>query len=273
MNAITPTPMNTLQPFFSVCDVNLRVGDTHVVKDLTFEMFPGEVTAILGKNGIGKSTLLSNLAGMPRGDLSGDVLLQNKTYAEWGVRAAACWRGWLAQRQQDPFTASVLETVLSGRHPHLGRWEWESVTDRSMAMASLEAVGMAAFADRDVLTLSGGERQRVAIATMLTQNPTLYFMDEPLAHLDLNHQIEVMNLLRVKSTSERISSLMVLHEPGLAHRYCDSALLLFGEGEWLYGSSSTVLNAENLSRLYGYPLVQIERADAAGKMQRWFIPA
>lgn len=273
MNAFTPMPMDTLQPFFSVCGVNLQVGDTNVVKGLNFEIFPGEMTAILGKNGIGKSTLLSNLAGMSRGNVSGAVLLANKTYAEWGVRAAACWRGWLGQKQQDQFSASVLETVLTGRHPHLSRWNWESTVDRAMAVAALVAVDMAEFADRDVLTLSGGERQRVAIATMITQNPTLYFMDEPLAHLDLNHQIEVMNLLRVKSTSERISTLMVLHEPGLAYRYCDSALLLFGEGEWLYGSSSTVLNAENLSRLYGYPLVQIDRADAAGKTQRWFIPA
>ena len=273
MSAFTPIPMDTLQPFFSTRGVNLQVGDTNVVKDLNFEIFPGEMTAILGKNGIGKSTLLSNLAGMPRGDMSGSVLLQNRTYTEWGVQAAACWRGWLGQKQQDQFSASVLETVLSGRHPHLSRWSWESIADRAMAVAALVAVGMAEFADRDVLTLSGGERQRVAIATLLTQNPTLYFMDEPLAHLDLNHQVEVMNFLRVKSTNERISSLMVLHEPGLAYRYCDSALLLFGEGEWLYGSSSTVLNAENLSRLYGYPLVQIERADAAGKMQRWFMPA
>ena len=273
MTTVSSMPMDTLQPFFRVRRLNLRVGDTNVVKDLSLEVFPGEMVAILGKNGIGKSTLLSNLAGIPRGNISGAVLLQNKSYSDWGVRAAACWRGWLCQKQQDQFSASVLETVLAGRHPHLSRWAWESGADHALAITSLAAVGMAEFADRDVLTLSGGERQRVAIATILTQNPTLYFMDEPLAHLDLNHQVEVMNLLRLKSTHERISSLFVLHEPGLAYRYCDSALLLFGKGEWLYGSSLTVLTADNLSRLYGYPLVQIDRVDDDGKIQRWFIPA
>ena len=273
MTATHSTSMVALQPFFRVSGVNLRVGKTHVAKDLAFEVFPGEMVAILGKNGVGKSTLLSNIAGLPRGDLSGSVLIQNKTYADWGARAAACWRGWLGQKQLDQFGATVLETVLSGRHPHLSRWAWESAEDQSLAMVSLAAVDMHEFAERNVLTLSGGERQRVAIATILTQNPTLYFMDEPLAHLDLHHQIEVMDLLHSKAKSEHISTMMVLHEPGLAHRYCDSVLLLMGDGAWLYGSADAMLTADNLSRLYGYPLVQIDRFDESGKMRRWFVPA
>ena len=266
-------PVDALKAIFKVSDVNLRVGTTQVCHQLNLELYPGETLAVLGKNGVGKSTLLSCLAGLPRGDMSGEVLLGGKTYGAWGAKAAACWRGWLPQKQQDQFSATVLETVISGRHPHLNRWSWESADDRALAMASLAAVGMTDFAARDVLTLSGGERQRVAVATILTQNPTLYFMDEPLAHLDLNHQIEVLNLLRGKTKRERVSAIMVLHEPGLAHRYCDSALLLFGEGEWLYGSASAVLTADNLSRLYGYPLLQIENPGADGQVQRWFVPA
>lgn len=266
-------PVDALKAIFKVSDVNLRVGTTQVCHQLNLELYPGETLAVLGKNGVGKSTLLSCLAGLPRGDMSGEVLLGGKTYGAWGAKAAACWRGWLPQKQQDQFSATVLETVISGRHPHLNRWSWESADDRALAMASLAAVGMTDFAARDVLTLSGGERQRVAVATILTQNPTLYFMDEPLAHLDLNHQIEVLNLLRGKAKRERVSAIMVLHEPGLAHRYCDSALLLFGEGEWLYGSASAVLTADNLSRLYGYPLLQIENPGADGQVQRWFVPA
>ena len=265
--------LDALKVLFRVAGVDLRIGDVHVAQQLTFEVYPGEMVAILGRNGVGKSTLLSELAGLPHGEMQGEILLGGKTYAAWGDRAAACWRGWLPQRQQDPFGASVLETVLSGRHPHLNRWAWESGEDRALATRSLAEVGMADFADRNILTLSGGERQRVAVATMLTQNPSLYFMDEPLAHLDLNHQIEVLNLMHQKARAERISCIMVLHEPGLAYRYCGSALLLFGNGEWLYGSSEHVLTADNLSRLYGYPLVQIERTDIQGTPQRWFVPA
>lgn len=264
--------IDMLRAQFKVSGVDLRVGKTHVTNQLGFEVYPGEMVAVLGRNGVGKSTLLSCLAGLPRGEMTGEVLLGGKTYAEWGDRAAACWRGWLAQKQQDQFSATVLETVISGRHPHLSRWAWESDDDHALALASLAAVGMGDFADRDVLTLSGGERQRVAVATILTQNPTLYFMDEPLAHLDLNHQIEVLNLMQDRTKRDHVSCIMVLHEPGLAYRYCDSVLLLYGEGEWLYGSAQTALNAENLSRLYGHPLLQIDRADERGQMQRWFVP-
>lgn len=266
-------PMDALKAVFKVADVNLRMGSTQVCRALNLEIYPGETVAVLGKNGVGKSTLLSCLAGLPRGEMSGHILLGGKTYDDWGAKAAACWRGWLPQKQLDQFSATVLETVISGRHPHLNRWAWESSDDHALALDAIDAVGMTEFIERDVLTLSGGERQRVAVATVLTQQPTLYFMDEPLAHLDLHHQIEILNLMCQKAKRDRVSAVMVLHEPGLAHRYCDSALLLFGEGEWLYGSASTVLTAENLSRLYGYPLVQIERPGSDGKPQRWFMPA
>lgn len=273
MNSGHASMVDPLRAIFKVDAMDLRVGETQVCTQLGFEVYPGELVAILGKNGVGKSTLLSGLAGLPRGEMVGEVLLGGKSYDALGMKAAACWRGWLPQKQQDQFSATVLETVLSGRHPHLTRWSWESADDCALAMASLAAVGMAEFAQRDVLTLSGGERQRVAVATLLCQNPTLYFMDEPLAHLDLNHQIEVLDLVRSKAVQDRVSALMVLHEPGLAHRYCDSALLLFGEGEWLYGSAASILTTENLSRLYGYPLLQIESTGAKGEMQRWFVPA
>ena len=265
--------VDTLKAVFKVADVDLNVGVVNVARNLGFEVYPGEMVSILGRNGVGKSTLLSCLAGLPRGVLRGDVLLGDRSYEAWGIRATACWRGWLPQKQQDSFSASVLETVLSGRHPHMNRWAWESADDQAIAIRSLTEVGMQDFAERDVMTLSGGERQRVGIATILTQSPTVYFMDEPLAHLDLNHQIEMMTLMRDKASHEHVAFVMVMHEPGLAHRYCDSALLLFGEGEWVYGSCESILTAENLSRLYGYPLVQIERSDARGNMQRWFVPA
>lgn len=267
------TSMRALKAVLKASGVDLHVGAIQVCAGLNLEIYPGESLAILGKNGVGKSTLLSCLAGLPRGEMSGDILLGGKTYNAWGAKAAACWRGWLAQKQQDQFSATVLETVISGRHPHINRWAWESAADFKLATESIALMGLTEFANRDVLTLSGGERQRVAIATILTQQPSLYFMDEPLTHLDLNHQIEVLDLLQIKTKRERVCTLMVLHEPGLAHRFCDSALLLFGHGEWLYGSVDTVLNAENLSRLYGYPLVQIERPDAKGSNQRWFVPA
>jgi iron complex transport system ATP-binding protein len=124
------------------------------------------------------------------------------------------------------------------------------------------------LAQRDVQTLSSGERQRLAIATLLTQGPQLYLLDEPLAHLDLNHQIAVLELFARLTREQGVACVMVLHEPGLAARFCTRALLLFADGTIAQGDCDEVIGSESLTRLYGYPL----RETGDGR-QRWFMPA
>jgi iron complex transport system ATP-binding protein len=176
-------------------------------------------------------------------------------------------RGYVPQQQHDAFAANVLETALVGRHPHLGRWEWESALDRAQALAALERAGLAEMAAREVQTLSGGERQRLALAALLVQAPQLMLLDEPLTHLDMNHAIAMLELLR-EQTRKGGSMVAVLHDPNLARRYCDQALLLFGDGSWVYGESDEVINAESLQRLYGHPLRALDNTGGP-----WFIPA
>ena len=101
----------------------------------------------------------------------------------------------MPQAAHDAFSATVLDTVLLNRFPHLTGWGWESDDDRSAARAALDTLGLASFASRDVLTLSGGERQRVALAAVLCQNAPLLLLDEPLSHLDLHHQIDCLHAL------------------------------------------------------------------------------
>jgi iron complex transport system ATP-binding protein len=111
---------------------------------------------------------------------------------------------------------------------------------------------------RQVSTLSGGERRRLALATLFTQNPQLFLLDEPTNHLDPHHQIELLSLLGQQVTNNDRASLMILHDINLATRFCDHLLLLFGEGETLYGPSNEVLNTDTLSRLYGHPVISVE---------------
>jgi iron complex transport system ATP-binding protein len=260
---MTPPP----SPLLSVDALCVRIGGQSVCHNLSFTLRPGERLAILGRNGAGKSTLLSVLAGLRDAD-SGTVRLDGQDYATLGPRAAARRRGWLPQRHGDAFASSVLETALVGRHPHLDRWAWESAEDTALARRALAAVGLARFESRDVQTLSGGERQRLAVATLLTQAPQLFLLDEPIAHLDLNHQIAILERFAGVARDDAAAVVLVLHEPGLACRFCDRALLIHGDGHCALGAIDEVVTAESLSRLYDHPLREIRDG-----VHRWFVPA
>lgn len=252
-------------PLLETRALDVGVGNRTLCRGLDWRVMPGEAWAILGRNGAGKSTLLTTLAGL-RAPRAGAIAVAGRDVAAAAPRELALVRGYLPQQSHDPFASTVLETVLIGRHPHLGRWDWESDADRRIAEAALAEVGLAGFARRDVQTLSGGERQRLGIATLLTQQPRLFLLDEPLAHLDLNHQVAQMELL-AKRAAQGAAIVAVLHDPSFAARWCGHALLLFGDGEWCAGPAGETVTADNLSRLYNYPLRQL-----AGTAHPVFIP-
>ena len=244
-------------PILEARRLTVAIGDRIFCRDLDFSLNAGERLAILGRNGVGKSTLLSVLAGL-RAPLSGEVRVSGTTYAELGTRKSALIRGWLPQARGDAFASTVLETVLVGRHPHLERWGWESAQDAQIVRQALAAVDLTGFEQRDIQTLSGGERQRVAIATLLAQAPQLYLLDEPIAYLDLKHQIAMLELFATAARENNAAVAMVLHEPALAWRFCDRVLLVHGDGLTECGPTRTMLTAERLSALYHYPMLAVE---------------
>ena len=253
-------------PLLEATDLRVEIGGKIVVDRKSLQLAAGERLVILGRNGAGKSTLLSTLAGL-RPPAGGTVRLGGDDAAQLPAREAALRRAWLGQFQSDPFGSTVLETALTGRHPHLGRWDWESKKDAEIARSALAAVGLADKEAQPVHTLSGGERQRLAIATLLTQAAPLYLLDEPLAHLDLNHQMAVLELFAGTARDCGAGVIMVLHDPALAHRFCDRALLVYGDGQTRLGPVDDILTAATLSELYGYGLRQIE-----DRGHRCFIP-
>lgn len=254
-------------PLLSVRGLEVEIGNVRVASGLDFNLEYGERLVILGRNGAGKTTLLHTLAGL-RAPRAGAIELCGAAYDVLDGRRAAQLRGLLPQSHIDAFQSTVLETALIGRHPHLGRWSWEGKTDERVARDALDAVGLAGLAARDVHTLSGGERQRLAIAALLAQQPLLYLLDEPLAHLDLKHQIAVLNLLAGRARVNGVGIVMVLHDINLALRYGDRALLLFGDGTTREGPVDTVLETDALSRLYGHPLRELNDGGS-----RHFVPA
>jgi len=245
------------RPLLEAHQLRVVIAGRSVVDRLDLGLAAGERLAILGRNGAGKSTLLSTLAGL-RPPNGGAVLLDGEDCSLLPPREAALRRAWLGQFQNDPFGSTVLETALTGRHPHLGRWDWESSRDAEIARGALAAVGLQGMEQRQIHTLSGGERQRLAIATLLTQASPLYLLDEPLSHLDLNHQMAVLELFAGAARDCGAGVIMVLHDPALAYRFCDRVLLVHGDGRTAQGSVDELLTGEQLSQLYQYPIQTIE---------------
>lgn len=249
-----------------VRDLVLRVGGRTLVSELSFCLNSGEMWCLLGPNGAGKTTLLHTVVGL-RERQGGSVQLANRALEDWPSGEAARVRGFLPQTTHDAFSASVAEIVLLGRHPYLSRWQWEGEGDREIVLAALRAMDLAGFEDRDVLTLSGGERQRVALAALLVQDPPLLLLDEPVSHLDLHHQVLVLEHLGKLAREHGKGVLFTVHDLNLAARFADHALMLTPQGTVRHGPISEVMTEPDLSCAFGH---RVARLEAAGRTL--FIP-
>ena len=175
-------------------------------------------------------------------------------FPQW-IRALGRARsGLLLQEEPLEFWGSVLEYVRLGRFPH-ARTRFAAVPeDERIAREQLDVVELARLAQRPLASLSGGERQRARIALTLTQQPRYYLLDEPLQHLDLRHQGRMLAHFAQLTRADERAVVMALHDPVLARRYCDHALLVFEQGAALAGPAAAVLTPPNLERLYGVPV-------------------
>lgn len=232
-------------------------GGRRLVEAFDFALRAGEIAAVIGPNGVGKSSLLATLAGLLPAT-SGVIELEGRGLAALSRREVAQRLGFLPQDTEDPYPATVLETALIGRHPHIGFWRWESAADAAKARAALRRVGLAAAANRPVATLSGGERRRLAIATLLTQAPRVHLLDEPLEALDLGYQARLLRLFRRLARATGTAALMSLHDLSLAGRYADRVILLDGRGGTETGPPGRVLEPARLGAIYGCRIRRIE---------------
>ncbi|MFL6708720.1 MAG: ABC transporter ATP-binding protein [Massilia sp.] len=250
----------------STHQLRLTAGSRLLVDDLNLHVNAAECWSVIGRNGAGKSTLLRTLAGLRAAD-GGQVHIGGRPLPAWPLNELARQRAFLAQSRSDAFAYSVIETVLSARHPYHAKRFWEDSDDHAMALQALEQMEVADLAERDVRTLSGGERQRVAIAAMLAQDTPLLLLDEPANALDLAHQVSIMGLLSRLGRERNKTVVMVGHDLTLAHSVSTHALLLMGDGRWLAGTREQVMRAEILSDCLGHQIDIIEH----GK-RRIFIP-
>ena len=237
--------------------VDISIAGKTICKQLDVELNAGQFWGLLGPNGIGKTTLLKCMAGLSDPD-RGNILLDNRPITELPRRQVARLLGMLQQHTVYVFDASVLETALTGRHPHLGYWEREGTGDRQKALDAIRSVDLEGFESRSVTGLSGGEARRLAFASLIVQEPDILLLDEPTNHLDMKHQIRIMNHVEQQITEHARCAMVALHDVNLAARYCSHVLMLSGAGEWQAGPADELLEPGNLERLYQCPVESVQ---------------
>lgn len=224
-----------------------------LIDELDCTLCAGEVLALLGGNGSGKSLLLRTLAGL-RAPSAGRVLLGAADITAQPRRSVARLLGFLPQDPEAPPQGSVAETVSLGRFAHLGFWEQPGEADAERVARALGQVGLSPLGSRELASLSGGEQRRAAIARLLVQAPSVYLLDEPTNHLDQAQQIGVLQGMRALA-GNGAAVMVSLHDPNLALRFADRIALLAGQGA-VEIVDTPVLDTGHLARLYGLPYAE-----------------
>jgi iron complex transport system ATP-binding protein len=236
--------------------LSLGYDDQTIVRNLDVDILDGKVTAIVGANACGKSTLLRGLARLlhPR---DGAVYLDGKALTALSTLDVAKVLGLLPQSPVAPDGITVADLVSRGRYPHQGWFRrWTGRDDDAVARA-LDATGTADLAHRALRELSGGQRQRVWVAMALAQDTDLLLLDEPTTYLDINHQVELLRLLRKLNAESGKTIVVVLHDLNLACRYCDHVIAMAEGSIVAEGAPTEVITAELVEKVFGLSCVVV----------------
>lgn len=218
-------------------------GQAPLFNALSLQLSRGEVLAVLGPNGRGKSTLMQLLLGtLP--------LQQGAVECAGGI-------GFVPQYFTAPFAYRVLDIVLMGRARYVGLFRSPSAQDHRLAKEALQSLDMLGFADREFGSLSGGQRQLVLIARALAMSCEVLILDEPTSALDLHHQDRVLSLISSLARERQMAVMFSTHQPNHAHAVADRALLLGAEGQHQIGPCAKVLTAECLSPLFDLAIERV----------------
>ena len=229
--------------------VDLGYGARTILSDISLKINSGQIVGIIGPNGSGKSTILKALCGLLRPN-AGRVSLDGSDLAHISRESVARQIGVVPQAPLLPESFTVLETVLMGRYPHLGLLHSESKKDLDIACRAMERTNVQSLAHRRVGQISGGERQRVLIARVLAQEPHFLILDEPTTHLDIQHQLEIMELVRSLADSG-LGVVEAVHDVSLAGRFCDRLILLKEGHIFKEGTPQAVVTPDNIEQVFG----------------------
>jgi len=242
--------------------VSAGYDDRPALHRVSFRADPGEVVALTGPNGSGKTTLLRATLGLlPL--LGGRISIGSTSTAQLSIRERARWFGWMPQSEPIREDIRVRQYVLYGRNPWIGPWESEGPEDHEAVDRALAAVDLSVPPERGILELSGGERQRALMARVLASEAPFLLLDEPTAHIDIGHQIDLLERVRSLCHREQKVALVALHDLNLAARFADRIVTLHRGRLVADGPVRSILSPDLLREVWGI-VAELKRDPASG---------
>lgn len=238
-----------MDEMINIKNINFNYDEKPVLKNINLHVKAGELVSIIGPNGSGKTTLLKCISGiLPL--KSGQITLGGRDISSYKKKELAKLMAFVSQNTSIEFAFSVTDIVLMGRSPYLGPFQSETLEDLKIAFDAMEMTNITYIKDKKVTEISGGERQRVVIASALAQTPKLLLLDEPVSSLDIQHQMEVMGILRRLTAEKNITVVTVLHDLNLAAEYSDEVILLKDGNVIKSGKPCEVITEDNIDYVY-----------------------
>jgi iron complex transport system ATP-binding protein len=230
-------------------NIKFKYSDSWILKSVAFQTHEGEFLGVIGPNGSGKTTLIKIIDGLLIPD-EGAIFLRGQNIKHFSRNEIAKIVAMVPQDAPVVFPFTVQEVVMMGRTPHLGRLRFEGKTDFEIVRKAMEITDILPFASRSINELSGGERQRVLIARALAQQPQIILLDESTAFLDIKHQLDFFDLIKVLNREEGLTVITVTHDINLASLFCDRVLLLRDGNIHSIGTPHEVITESNIKEVY-----------------------
>lgn len=229
-------------------DVSFKYGENEVLHGVNFNIDNCKMIGIIGPNGCGKTTLLKNISGYFK-PYKGNIYISGKDINKMTAKERARYIGYVPQELSYDFDFSCKDIVMMGRMPYLRRFQKEGRNDFRIVRECMEMTDTWGFRDKSINELSGGQRQRVYIARALAQKPRILLLDEPVSHLDIKYQVDILSLLKDLSY-QGILILTILHDINLASQFCDEILMMSNGDIVSEGAPNKVLTVENIEKTF-----------------------
>ena len=250
--------------------VSFSYGENPVLHNIDLSVEEGEVVALLGPNGSGKTTLIKLISGVLKPS-NGDIHLNGSILRGMKRRQVAQRVAVVPQQFSMPFAFTLREVVLLGRTPFHGIFSDECERDHIVVDQAMEHVGITLLKGRFFNELSGGEMQKTILAMALAQEPKILLLDEPTAHLDINHQVEILDLVRHLNREQGVTVIGVMHDLNMAALYFERLILLKEGSIFADGSPEEVLTAETIEEVFSAS-VQVTMHPSTNKPHIMVVP-